>query len=109
MAQFGEDVWFRKIGEDGVTSFACRMIQGVFVGHHDRTGAVLCITKDGVVWSKSWTRETLHDAWDATNWDDLCGIPWQMVTMDFESIRCIRSIRRIKCLKVSCRRSEHDE
>ena len=48
-AQFGEKVWFRKIGEDGVSSFASRMTQGIFVGHHDRTGAVLCITKNGVV------------------------------------------------------------
>ena len=23
------------------------MTQGIFVGHHDRTGAVLCITKNG--------------------------------------------------------------
>ena len=45
----GEKVWFRKIGEDGVSSFASRMTQGIFVGHHDRTGAVLCITKNGVV------------------------------------------------------------
>ena len=45
MAQFGEKVWFRKIGEDGVSSFASRMTQGTFVGHHDRTGAVLCITR----------------------------------------------------------------
>ena len=34
MAQFGEKVWFRKNGEDGVSSFASRMTQGVFVGHH---------------------------------------------------------------------------
>ena len=27
MAQFGEKVWFRKIGEDGVSSFASRMTQ----------------------------------------------------------------------------------
>ena len=47
MAQFGEEVWFRKIGEDGVSSFASRMTQGIFVGHHDRTGAVLRITKNG--------------------------------------------------------------
>ena len=45
MAQFGENVWFRKIGEDGVSSFASRMTQGIFVGHHDRTGAVLCTSK----------------------------------------------------------------
>ena len=24
-----------------------RMTQGIFVGHHDRTGAVLCIIKNG--------------------------------------------------------------
>ena len=45
MAQFGEKVWFRIIGEDGVSSFASRMTQGIFVGHPDRTGTVLCITK----------------------------------------------------------------
>ena len=48
MAQFGEKVWFRKIGEHCVSSFASRMTQGIFFGH-DRTGAVLCITKNGVV------------------------------------------------------------
>ena len=31
LAQFGEKVWFRKIGEDGVSSFASRMTQGIFV------------------------------------------------------------------------------
>ena len=35
MAQFGKKVWLRKIGEDGVSSFASRMTQGIFVGHHD--------------------------------------------------------------------------
>ena len=46
MAQFGEKVWFRKIGEDGVSSVASRMTQGIFVGYHDRTGAVLCIDQE---------------------------------------------------------------
>ena len=46
MGQFGEKVWFRKTGEDAVSSFASRMTQGIFVGHHDRTGAVLRITRD---------------------------------------------------------------
>ena len=41
VAQFGEKVWFRKIGQDGVSSFASRMTQGISVGHNDRTGAVL--------------------------------------------------------------------
>ena len=79
MAQFGEKVWFRKVGQDGVNSFASRMTQGIIVGHHDRTGAVLCITKNGVVRGKSWTRQTLSDAWESTSWEGLCGTPWQMV------------------------------
>ena len=78
MAQSGEEDWFRKIGEDGVSSFASRMTQGIFVGHHDRTGTVLCITKNGFVRGKSWTRQTLSDAWESANWDGLCGTPWQM-------------------------------
>ena len=49
MAQFAEKVWFRRFREDGVSSFASRMTQGIFVGHHDRTGAVLCIAQNAVV------------------------------------------------------------
>ena len=79
MAQFGEKVWFRKIGEDSISSCASRTTQGIFVGHHDRTGAVLCISKNGVVRGKSWTGQTLSDAWESTNWEGLCGTPWQMV------------------------------
>ena len=40
MAQLERKFWFRTIGEDGVSSFASRMTQGIFVGHHDRAGAV---------------------------------------------------------------------
>ena len=37
--------WFHKIGEEGISSFVKRIIQGIFVGHHDRTRAILYITK----------------------------------------------------------------
>ena len=84
MAQFGGKVWFREIGEDRVSSFASRMSQGIFVGHHDRTGAVLCITKNEVVQGKSWTRQTLSDAGESTNWEALCGTPWQMVAPELK-------------------------
>ena len=76
MAPFGEKVWSALI--------ATRMTQGIFVGHHDRTGAVLCITKNGVVRRQSWTRQTLGDAWESTNWEGLCGTPWQMVTPELK-------------------------
>ena len=67
-----------------MSSFASRMTQGIFVGHHDRTGVVLCITKNGVVRGKSWTRQTLSDAWESTNLEGLCGTPWQMVAPDLK-------------------------
>ena len=67
-----------------VSFFASRMIQGIFVGHLDRTGAVLCIIKNGVVRVKSWTRQTLSDAWESTNWEGLCGTPWQMVAPELK-------------------------
>ena len=60
------------------------MTQGIFVGHHDRTGAVLRITKNAVVRGKSWTRQTLSDVWESTNWDGLCGTPWQMVAPELK-------------------------
>ena len=59
------------------------MTQGIFVDHHyDRTGAGLCMTKIGVVRGRSWRRQTLSDVWDATNWDGLCGTPWQKMARE---------------------------
>ena len=82
--QFGEKVLFRKIREDGVSSLASRMTQRIFVGHHGRTGAILCAAQNGVVRGKSWTRQTLSDAWESTNWEVLCGAPWQMVAPELK-------------------------
>ena len=65
-----------NIGEDGASSFASRMTQGIPAGHHDGSGTVLCITKNGVVRGKSWTRQTLSDAWESTNWEGLNGTPY---------------------------------
>ena len=47
------------------------MIQGIFVGYHDQTRAVMCTAKNRVVRGKSWTKQTRSDA--STNWDGLRG------------------------------------
>ena len=44
----------------------------------------MCITKSGVVRGRSWTRQTLIVASDATDWDGLCGTPWQMVALELK-------------------------
>ena len=61
MVHLGEKFWFRTIGEGGVSSFAGRMTQRIFVGR-DRTGAVSCVTTSRVVRGKSWTSQPLTGA-----------------------------------------------
>ena len=79
MAQFGEKSWFHEFGEGGISSFVKRIIQGIFVGHHDRTRAILHITKSGIVRGKSLTKQTVNDARESTIWEDLFDNPWHMV------------------------------
>ena len=52
-----------------------RIIQGMFVCHHDRTRTISHITKSGIVRGRSWTRQILSDAWESTNWEDLFDNP----------------------------------
>ena len=66
MAQFGE--------EEQISFVEC-VIQGILVGHHDRTRAIPFIIKSGIVRGKSRTRQTLSDAWEATIREDLFGNP----------------------------------
>ena len=72
-------IWFHKIGVEGTNSFVKRMIQGIFVGHHDRTRAIFFITKSGIVRGKSRKKQTLSDAWESTIWEDLFDNAWHMV------------------------------
>ena len=78
MAQFGEKVWFRRIGEDGVSCFASRMTQESLL--------VIMIEQEQfcALRGKSWTRQTLSDAWESTNLEGLCGTPWQMVAPELK-------------------------
>ena len=48
MVQLGRNFGFVKLEKTVSVLFPRRMTQGIFVGHHDRTGAVLCITKNGL-------------------------------------------------------------
>ena len=51
----------------------------------------LRIAKNGVVRGNSWTRQPLIDAWNATNWDSLCGTPWQMVALGLKLTKKVKS------------------
>ena len=65
-------------------SVLSRMTQGIFVGHHDRTGNSFTYYQE---WS--FARQKLDEtdterSLGATNWDGLCGTPWQMVAPDLK-------------------------
>ena len=61
---------FRK---EELMSFVKCIIQGILVGHHDRTRAISHIIKSGIAKGKSRTRQTLSDAWESTIREDLFG------------------------------------
>ena len=42
----------------------------------------------------SWTRQPLHDAWDATYWDALCGTSWQLVAHELILTKKVTSDKR---------------
>ena len=65
-----------QFGEEELISFVIRIIQGIFVGHHDRTRAIPYIANSKIVRGKSWTRQTLSDAWESTIREALFGNPW---------------------------------
>ena len=80
-AQIGEKFWFHKMGEQGINSIVKRIIQAIFVGHHDRTRAIPYIAKSGIVRGKSRTSQTLSDVWEPTNLEDWSVDPWAMLIM----------------------------
>ena len=63
-----------QLGKEEPISFVKCTIQGILVSHHDRTKAISCIIKSGIVRGKSRTKQNLSDAWESTIKKDLCGI-----------------------------------
>ena len=84
------DISKRKSGSVKLEKMVCVHLH---VGHHDRTGAVVCITKNGVVRLKNWTRQPLNDAWDATNRGGLCGTPWHMVALESRLTKKVTAVK----------------
>ena len=48
-----------QFGDEELTSFVKRIIQGVFVCHYDRTRRVVHFTRSGILRGRSWTRQIL--------------------------------------------------
>ena len=55
-----------------------RLLRGVYVGHHERSGAAIFITPDGVKRGTRIARLMEHERWDRVFSATCVGVPWQL-------------------------------
>ena len=66
VVEFGESVHFRPVGENiAMRGGDQRMLRGVYVGHHERSGAAIFLTPDGVKRGTRIARMMEHERWIA--------------------------------------------
>ena len=79
MVEFGESVHFRQAGENNAMQGGYqRMLRDVYVGHHERSGAAIFLTLDGV---KRRTRIAImleHEGWDRVFSATCIGVLWNL-------------------------------
>ena len=74
VVEFGESVHFRPVGENNALRGGDqRLLRGVDVGHHERSGAAIFLTPDGVKRRTRNARMMEHE-FSAT----CVGVPWQL-------------------------------
>ena len=55
-----------------------RLLRGVYVGHHERSGAAIFLTPDGVKRGTRIARMMEHERWDRVFSASCVGVPWQL-------------------------------
>ena len=79
VVEFGESVHLRPVGENNALRLADqRLLRGVYVGHHERSGAAIFLTPDGVKRGTRIARMMEHERWDRVFSATCVGVPWQL-------------------------------
>ena len=79
VVEFGASVHFRPVGENSALRGGDqRMLCGVYVGHHERSGAEIFLTPDGVKRGTRIARMLKHERWDRVFSVTCIGVPWQL-------------------------------
>ena len=79
VVEFGESVTFRPVGENNALRGGDqRPSRGVYVGHHERSGAAIFFTPDGVKRGTRIARMMEHERWDRVFSATCVGVPWQL-------------------------------
>ena len=86
---FGEKIMFKKAGSVGRKSdAAARMLEGRFVGLHNRFGSVLVLTRDGTQVGSSFHRLADDQKWSIDGINEVRGPPWN-VTAPVQPMRAV--------------------
>ena len=94
-----------QFGDEELTSFVKRIIQGVFVCHCDRTKTIVHTTRSGILRGTSWTRQILNDAWESTDWENLFDNPLHTVIAETKLVIEDQPRMSVKePLEVECRK-----
>ena len=79
---YGELICFKpavnKTAQQKKGSFEPVMREGRYLGHHGRTGALLVMTKDGVMKGGGARRMPEEKRWTTEGWSELKGLPWEV-------------------------------
>ena len=79
MVECGESVHFRPVGENrAMRGGDQRMLRGIFVGHHVRSGAAIFLAQDGVNRRNRIARMLEHERWDRVFSATCIEVPWQL-------------------------------
>ena len=86
VVEFGESVHFRPVGENNrpvgennaLRGGDQKLLRGVYVGHHERSGAAIFLTPDGVERGTRIARMMEHERWDRVFSASCVGVPWQL-------------------------------
>ena len=77
--EFGESVHFRPVGQNNALRGGDqRLLRGVYMGHHERSGAAIFLTPDGVKRGTRIARMMEHERWDRVFSATCVGVLWQL-------------------------------
>ena len=79
VAEFGEQVHYRALeAKASKSGMAPKLHDGIFLGHHARSGALLIMTTSGVVKAAGFTRVPEDVRWGGSSFDSMVGLPWDV-------------------------------
>eukprot|EP00971_Amphidinium_carterae_P220004 4367367-Amphidinium_carterae.2 len=77
---FGESIQLRvaasKPGRRA--GLEARMMSGVYVGHHGRSGALMALTEEGMVRARGFRRKPMEERFDPEVLSKIKGVPWEL-------------------------------